>query len=71
MTSPLTESQREVVSRVTTLDGSNVHGAQSEAREELDGVLRALEVDGALRANGIGPWERAPRQWRHRLMVEA
>ncbi len=44
MTSPLTEGQREVVSRVNTLDGSNGHGPQSEAREKLDGVLRALEV---------------------------
>ena len=44
MTSPLTESQREVVYRVNTLDGSNGHGAQSEAGEGLDGVLRALEV---------------------------
>ncbi len=44
MTSPLTEGQREVVSRVNTLDGSNGHVLQSEAREKLDGVLRALEV---------------------------
>lgn len=44
MTSPLTEGQREVTSRVNTLDGSNGHGAKSEAREELDRVLQALEI---------------------------
>ena len=34
MTSPLTEGQREVVSRVTTLDGLNRSGAQSEAPKD-------------------------------------
>jgi tetratricopeptide (TPR) repeat protein len=44
MTSPLTEGQREVTSRVNTLDGSNGRGAQSEAREGLDRVLQALGI---------------------------
>jgi len=44
MTSPLTEGQREVTSRVNTLYGPNSGGAQSEAREELDRVLQGLGI---------------------------
>jgi hypothetical protein len=54
MTSPLTEGQREVTSRVNTLDRSNGRGARSEAREELDRVLQALGI----------PFDATVMQWR-------
>lgn len=58
MTSPLTEGQREVTSRVNTLDGSNARCAQSEGREELDRVLQALGIpfDANLVQSRVTEW---------------
>ena len=44
MTSQCNEAQIELTSRAHTLGGSNGHGVQALSNEELDGVLRALEI---------------------------
>ncbi len=54
MISPLTEAQTEKTSRPLPHDSSGGHGFQPLAKEELDGILRALEV----------PFEANLVQWR-------
>ena len=44
MTSQCNEAQIEVTSRAHTVGGSNGHGGQALSSEELDRVLRALEI---------------------------
>ena len=44
MTSQCNEAQIEVTSRPHKVGGSNGHGVQALSNEELDGVLRALEI---------------------------
>ena len=44
MSSPLTQAPREVTAQPLPHDGSIGHGIQQLTKEELDGVLRALEV---------------------------